>query len=227
MPVNENDLSKKRLNNREVRFGDWIFRREEQPNPDEEKDPCYHITGRAVVFDSPTVLYPKEMTGLDYDIREVIDKDAFKDCDFSNAILNINHGDGNHAYAKVKTNSLHITVNDKGVDITADLPKDNRRCEDFYKDVRDGLLDKMSFAFIIKKQAYDRDEHMYHIEAVSKVYDVSAVDHPAYDETSISASRSRDLVELKEDLVRSEKIAEMRKSIHDIYDEMEGNGGCL
>lgn len=53
--------------------------------------------------------------------------------------------------------------------------------------VRSGLLDKMSFAFTVKKQSWDRNGNIpvRRIESIDRLYDVSVVDTPAYEGTSI------------------------------------------
>ena len=53
----------------------------------EEKDE-YRVRGTAVVFDTPTVLF--EYDGVKY--SEVIDRNAFDECDMSDVIFNYNHG---------------------------------------------------------------------------------------------------------------------------------------
>ena len=59
-------------------------------------------------------------------------------------------------------------------------------------------------AFTVRKQAYDRDEHLRTIMDVEKLYDVSAVDIPAYNTTELSArsffdaEREKELKEIEE-----------------------------
>ena len=62
--------------------------------------------------------------------------------------------------------------------------------------VRSGLLDKMSFAFTVAKQSWDRSKKVpvRRIEKIDRLFDVSVVDLPAYDGTSIY-SRSLEMVE--------------------------------
>jgi len=53
--------------------------------------------------------------------------------------------------------------------------------------VEGGYLDQMSFAFTVNKQEYDRAKHLRRITGFKRVFDVAAVDIPAYDGTSIAA----------------------------------------
>lgn len=56
-----------------------------------------------------------------------------------------------------------------------------------YEEISGGYIDKMSFAFSVAEEDYDGNTHTRTIKKVKKLYDVSAVDIPAYNETSISA----------------------------------------
>ncbi len=217
-------MPKEKKSNREVRFGLWDIEKREEA----EDDGYYHLSGKAVTFNDPTVLYPKSFTGLDYDINEVMDRGCFDNADYSDVVLNANHGDGNYAVARTRNKSLILTVKDDGVYIDAKLKKDNPRCAQFYKDVSEGLLDRMSFAFTIKRQAYDRDTKTYHVEEIGNVYDVSAVEFPAYGNTSISASRSEDLVKLSDEAValakREEEKAKMLEDLNKLtIEEKKGD----
>ena len=217
-------MPKEKKSNREVRFGLWDIEKREEA----EDDGYYHLSGKAVTFNDPTVLYPKSFTGLDYDINEVMDRGCFDNADYSDVVLNANHGDGNYAVARTRNKSLILTVKDDGVYIDAKLKKDNPRCAQFYKDVSEGLLDRMSFAFTIKRQAYDRDTKTYHVEEIGNVYDVSAVEFPADGNTSISASRSEDLVKLSDEAValakREEEKAKMLEDLNKLtIEEKKGD----
>ena len=59
----------------------------------------------------------------------------------------------------------------------------------------------MSFAFTIEDEDYDIETHTYTIRSIDKLFDVAAVDFPAYDNTSISARKSSAL-----ELERSREI---------------------
>ena len=86
--------------------------------------------------------------------------------------------------------------------------------------VKAGLLDKMSFAFTVSSQKIDRsgDIPKRTITGIDRLYDVSIVDLPAYDQTSIVVGRSLALVdtELKtmdmEDQIKKANI--IKKRIH-------------
>lgn len=212
-----------KLNDREIRYGVWnVSKRDEEQEQKQEDDGYYHLEGKAVCFDDPTVLYKAEQTGNDFDISEVMEKDCFNDADVSDVVLNVNHGEGNIGVARTRNKTLVLDIRDDGVYISAKLKKDNPRCEQFYRDVSDGLLDRMSFAFTIAEEDYDEDSHTYHVRKVGKVYDVSAVEFPAYGNTSISAMRSADLEKLADELEsrrRNAELEEKRKEVMDLIDK--------
>lgn len=174
----------------------------EQPQEDEK---YFHIFGEPIVLGQETVLIKKGAWGLDMhgnplpdkDIVEVIDKSALDECDISDVVLNVNHGDGNHAVARTRNKTITFERKDDGLYMDALLSKDNERCVQFYKDVSEGLLDRMSFAFTIPADGEDfaeeEDRYVSTITKIDRIYDVSAVEFPAYGQTSISEGRSTSL----------------------------------
>ena len=143
------------------------------------------IEGYAVVFDEPT----------DLGYIEVIDSGALDNCDMSDTCLKYNHEDGYPVMARVRNNSLRLEIDEHGLKVNADLI-DMQSNVDIYKAIRSGLLDKMSFAFIVSDAYWDTIDgvDVRHITGISKLFDVSVVDIPAYDQTEVYA-RGREGVE--------------------------------
>ena len=56
-----------------------------------------------------------------------------------------------------------------------------------YEEIKGGYIDKMSFAFTVSEESYNKEERTRRITGIKRLYDVAAVDLPAYDSTSISA----------------------------------------
>lgn len=146
----------------------------------EENAPEYRVQGRAVVFDTPTCLF--ECDGVKY--FEVIARGAFDDCDMSDVIFNYNHG--GKVVARLRNKTLSVITNNGGLDMEADL-SGTVEGRNLYEEIKGGYIDKMSFSFTIAESAYNVDTHTRTITKIKKLYDVSAVDIPAYNETSISA----------------------------------------
>ncbi len=166
---------------------------------------AYRVRGTAVVFDTPTCLF--ECDGVKY--YEVIDRHAFDSCDMSDVIFNYNHG--GKVVARLRNKTLTLSVTERGVDMVADL-SGTAAGRDLYEEINGGYVDKMSFSFSVRESKYDTLTHTRTITKISKLYDVSAVDIPAYEETSISA-RSFFEVEYSKEVKALEQAARRRRLI--------------
>lgn len=89
-------------------------------------------------------------------------------------------------YARNSNNTLKLTADTKGLLIAADLGK-TELARGLYEDISAGMITKMSWAFTVAEDSYDRATHTRTILKIKKVYDVSAVSTPANDGTSIAA----------------------------------------
>lgn len=152
--------------------------------PDGSDGDALILRGTPIVFDTPTVIC--EYDGIEY--KEIIARGALDDCDMSDFILNRNHGQNDSTvFARTRNNSLKYTISDRGLDIEAALDGEDERHRNLHRDVQKKRVDKMSFSFIVREAKYDNVTHTRTITKVKKLYDVSAVDFPAYNDTSISA----------------------------------------
>lgn len=142
----------------------------------EENEEKMILEGYAVVFDSPAT----------HGFTEIIDKDAFNGCDMKDVCLKYNHNDSHLILARTRNKSLSLTIDDKGLFIRAELI-DTTSNRDIYKMVEAGLLDKMSFAFTVEEEKWDLATDTRTILKIDKLFDVSVVDTPFYDTTSIYA----------------------------------------
>lgn len=118
--------------------------------------------------------------------KEVISRDAFNDCNMSDCVLKYNHNDNCLILARTRNKSLELLVDSKGLKIRAKLI-DTTQNRDIYKMIQAGLLDKMSFAFSVRKQEWDYENDTRRITEIAQLFDVSVVDVPAYDSTEIYA----------------------------------------
>lgn len=190
----------------ENRLSDVSFKEE-----DEQK---MVLEGYAIVFDQETLIGDKEKGFI-----ESIDRNALKNANMKDVPMKYNHDDSFLIIARTRNNSLRLTVDDIGLKVRAELI-DTDSNKDIYKMVKAGLLDKMSFAFTVSSQKIDRsgDISKRTITGIDRLYDVSIVDLPAYDQTSIVVGRSLALVdtELKtmdmEDQIKKANI--IKKRIH-------------
>ena len=169
------------------------------------------IEGVACVFDTETTLF--EWEGIEY--KEKVDKNAFKEADISDVIFNYNHG--GRVYARTRNDSLHLEVKEDGLHVLISLNPEDEGHKQVYRDIKSGLIDKMSYAYTVSEESYDIDTHVRTVLKIKKLYDVSAVDFPAYDSTSISARSVLDLekseMEKLENDTLKKKENEQRKRI--------------
>ena len=140
------------------------------------------VEGYAAVFESPTVLF--EMNGVEY--REQICRGAFDNAKMDDVIFNYNHS--GKVMARTRNKTLTLEIDEKGLKVGARLDG-TEEGRALYEEIKGGYIDRMSFQFTILEESYNRDEHMWSVEAVKRLYDVSAVAIPAYDDTSIEARK--------------------------------------
>lgn len=163
------------------------------------------VDGQAVTFNNPTVIF--EVDGVKY--YEIVDARAFDRTDMSDVVLNVDH-QGKPA-AKTKNQTLELRKTESGLFISADLSK-NATGRELYEDISNGFYDKMSFAFTVRKDEYDKQTRTRKILEIDKLYDVSAVTVPAYEATSISArsffeaEAEKELMEMRELELRRKKL---------------------
>lgn len=152
-----------------------------------DDDTSLELRGTPIVFDTPTVICV--IDGVEY--KEVIARGALDECDMSDFILNRNHGENDSTvYARTRNDSLQYQITDRGLEVVAHLDEEDERHKNLHRDVKKRRVDKMSFSFITKECSYNKDTRTRTILKIKKLYDVSAVDFPAYNETSITTARS-------------------------------------
>lgn len=150
-------------------------------------DSDYYVEGYASTFDDPYKLY----TTIDgIDVYEVIDPDAFRECDMSDVIYLYDHN--GRVFARQSNGTLVVEPQLHGLFVAADLGSTSSS-RSIYEDIAAGLITRMSWAFDPDwdsiEEIYDEDERKFTsiIHRVRKVYDVSCVSLPADPNTEISA----------------------------------------
>lgn len=161
------------------------------------------IEGYPVVFESPAT----------HGFTEIIDRKALDSCDMSDVPLKYNHTDNHLIMARTRNNSLELKKDEKGLYMRAEL-LDTTSNIDVYKAIKAGLLDKMSFAFTVNEDSYDYDTDTRRILSINKLYDVSVVDMPFYDSTSLYArgiDNADDFMERRKELRKQHESELERK----------------
>lgn len=154
-----------------------------------EDDGFLILEGKATPFNNETVLFNIG----DTQYKEEIDARAFDNADMSDVVFKYNHSSHVVPVARTRNRSLELMVKEDGLYMRAKLDKKVPAAVELYESVRSGLLDRMSFAFSIEEESYNENEHKWYIKKIRKVFDVAAVDFPAYDNTVIHARRLQTL----------------------------------
>lgn len=162
---------------------------EKRADGEEEKDVMV-LEGYPITFNQETLIGDEEWGWV-----ESIDPHAVDEADMRDTCLKYNHNDTSPIMARTRNGSLKLTIDEKGVFMRAELI-DTQSNKDFYKMVKAGLLDKMSFAFTVDGEEVDNRTSPIKriIKRIGKLFDVSVVDIPAYDSTSLIA-RSKAMAE--------------------------------
>jgi len=169
----------------------------------EEEDKMI-LEGYALVFNNETLIGDEE-----YGFLEEIDSRALSETKMKDVPMKYNHMDSFLILARTRNQSLQLSVDSQGLKVRAELLDTNTN-QDIYKMVRSGLLDKMSFAFTVDEQLWNREGRIPKrtITKIERLYDVSVVDTPAYDATSIYA-RSLESMELE---LKAMELAEQEQN---------------
>lgn len=122
------------------------------------------VEGRAATFDSPTVLF--EWDGVEY--REQIAPGAFDGCAMEDVIFNYNHG--GHVLARTRNSTLALEVREDGLYMRARLDGTEEGTR-IYDEIKGGYIDRMSFAFTIREDAFDKDTRTWTVNKIKRLYD--------------------------------------------------------
>ena len=197
------EKKRKAMNSREIQFQVQV-RKADTSEGGEQNDEEMIVEGYAVRFNSPTVLF--EYDGIEY--KEQIDDRAFQEAKMDDVIFNYDHQ--GKVMARTRNKTLELEVREDGLFMRAKLSgtEEGRK---LYEEIRGGYIDRMSFQFSIKEEVYDKENHMWTVRKVKKLYDVSAVSIPAYDDTSIEARKNFILEADAQEKRERQAAAELRK----------------
>lgn len=171
----------------------------------------YYVEGYATTFDDEYLLFEFE-DGTK--VFEVIEKNALKDADMTDVIMQFDHE--GRVYARQSNGTLLLETDNHGFFVAGDLSR-TAGARDLYADIDAGMITKMSWAFTIASggeywvENREAKTIVRHITKVKKVYDVSAVSIPANDDTEISARSSLQGRIAAEQLEQLQKRAKLLK----------------
>lgn len=166
--------------NLELRSFDFEVRAEQN------EEHGHMLTGRPIVYDARTDLGWHD---------EIIEAGALADTDLKDVRFLVNHNTDMIPLARSRNNNanstMQMSVDDEGMEIRVDLDvENNSEAKNLYSAVSRGDISGMSFMFKVDGDKWDdieSDHPTRTITKISKVFEVSAVTFPAYEQTSISA----------------------------------------
>lgn len=93
--------------------------------------------------------------------------------------------------ARTTNNTLRLSVDEKGLKYEADMP-DTTLANDLMTLLKNGTISQSSFAFTVEDDSWRNEDgkNIRTINKVSRLYDVSSVTYPAYNEAGSFALRS-------------------------------------
>lgn len=140
----------------------------------------FKVKGYASTFD-PYVLFSQD--GIDY--SEKIEPTAFDEADLSDVVFRVDHI--GRVYARSSAGTVEVWHDEHGLGTTADLSK-TQAARELFADIEAGNYSKMSFAFTVAEDHFDKATHTRVIDRIAKVFDVSPVSFPANPNTELSVS---------------------------------------
>ena len=164
-----------------------------------EGDESPKIVGYAAKYDAPS----SDLGGF----TEVIRKGAFSRAVKEDDVRALFNHDANFILGRTKSGTLSLADDDTGLRIEVD-PPDTQWSRDLMESIKRGDVDQMSFAFAAVKDRWTEetngDTYTVLRELLEvKLYDVSPVTYPAYQDTEVSV---RDLIAGR-DLTDEERLA--------------------
>ena len=153
------------------------------------------IEGTPIVFNQET-----RISDWEGEYIERIEPTALKNADMKDVRLFVNHDINKIALARSKNgnenSTMRFDIDENGVNMVAQLDvENNAEAKSLYSAIKRGDMDGMSFMFRIAKDEWsdlDSDLPTRTIKEISIVHEVSVVNFPAYQQTSVNARSSEE-----------------------------------
>lgn len=186
--------------NKEIRSFDFEVR------ANENEEHGHFLSGRPIVYDART-----DLGWCD----EIIEKGALDGADLKDVRFLINHNTDMVPLARSRNNNenstMQLSIDDEGMEIRVDLDTENNAdAKNLYSAVQRGDIDGMSFMFTVDGDRWDDIESEHPIRTITKfgrIFEVSAVTFPAYEQTSISARGLSEALDSAKNSLENERAA--------------------
>jgi len=149
----------------------------------------YMVVGYATTFDDPYHLYnTMDKNGNEIEVKELVSRNAFDNTDMSDVIFQYDHE--GRVFARLSNKTMTLEADEHGLLVRAYLGG-TEIGRNLYEEIKGGYTDKMSFGFTVAKDhmSFDGNGYVRSIDAVGKLYDVSAVSLPQNGNTEIYSAR--------------------------------------
>ena len=173
---------------------------------DQNEEHGHFLSGQPIVYDARTDLGQWD---------EIIEKGALDGADLKDVRFLINHNTDMIPLARSRNNNenstMQMSVDDNGMNIRVDLDiENNTEAKNLYSAVERGDLDGMSFMFTVDEDKWEDIESDHPTRTITKfgkIFEVSAVTFPAYEQTSITARGLSEALESAKESLENERAA--------------------
>ena len=149
----------------------------------------YMVVGYATTYEDPYHLYNTlDKKGNEVEVKEVVSRNAFDNTDMSDVIFQYDHE--GRVFARLSNKTMTLESDEHGLLVRAYLGG-TEIGRNLYEEIKGGYTNKMSFGFTVAKDhmSYDGNAYVRSIDAIGKLYDVSAVSLPQNNNTEIYSAR--------------------------------------
>ena len=144
------------------------------------EEQSFMVEGYASTYEPYKLL---TIDGVDY--FERIEPSAFDSADLTDVVFRVDHE--GRVYARTSAGTVQLWHDEHGLGQKTDLSK-TQAARDLFADIEAGNYPKMSFAFTVAEDHFDKATNTRVIDRIAKVFDVSPVSFPANPTTELSVS---------------------------------------
>lgn len=172
----------------------------------------YMVVGYATTYEDPYHLYnTMDKKGNEVEVKEVVSRNAFDNTDMSDVIFQYDHE--GRVFARLSNKTMTLESDEHGLLVRAYLGG-TEIGRNLYEEIKGGYTNKMSFGFTVAKDhmSFDGNAYVRSIDAIGKLYDVSAVSLPQNNNTEIYSARKHIdgvIDELETERARAEEEARL------------------